>query len=135
MILGIGFDVVDLEGFARQLDDAASAFLRTCFTPDEVQYASEAISRNPAQHLGVRYAAKEATLKALDSACALAGIHPPTVPLQSIEVQRDASGRPKLVLHDRARELAATIGVDRALVSLSHDGPYAGAMVILERIS
>jgi holo-[acyl-carrier protein] synthase len=134
MILGLGYDFVDLAGLREQLADQASAFVESCFTEGEVRYASEAGSRDPARHLGARYAAKEATLKALDAACALAGVAPSKVPLRCIEVRRDEAGRPRLVLHGNAQDLAARVGVDRAHVSLSHDGAGAGAVVILERI-
>lgn len=134
MILGLGIDLVDLLRFREQLQDPSSAFVESCFTAAEVRYASDTSARDPAQHLAARYAAKEATLKALDAACALAGCASLLVPLRSIEVQRDEAGRPHLVLHEQAQSLAARVGVDRAHVSLSHDGSQAAAVVILERI-
>ena len=135
MILGIGIDLVQIPGFKDQISDPASSFVHSIFTEQERRYCEEAISRDASRHYAARYAAKEAAVKALDAACALAGISPPLLNLGTIEVIRDDSGRPSLLFHDSARKLMTAAGVDRAHVSISHENYYANAMVILERIS
>ena len=50
--------------------------------------------------------------------------------LRDIEVQRADSGAPRIVLHGSAAELAASRGVQRWLVTLSHSETVAQAIVI-----
>ena len=128
----IGVDLVCVSAFAELLADNASHFKRATFTHDEVTYCEAAVSRQPAQHFAARYAAKEATLKALDTACAVAGIEHPALSLLEIEVTRDGKGRPSLLLHGKALALLKTLAL-RPLVSLSHDGDHAIAFVTLSR--
>ena len=135
MIIGLGIDLVQLSSFQAQLADPATTFLEATFTEAERNYCEAAISRSPIQHLAVRYAAKEAAVKALDAACALAGIQSPLLNLGTIEVVRDAVGRPFLRFHADASDLAETVGVDRTHVSLTHEADFASAVVCLERIT
>jgi len=134
MIIGLGTDLVAVPSLAAQLADTASHFSAATFTVGELAYSRSTISHDPARHLAARFAAKEAMLKALDAACALAGVKPGQVPMLEIEVVVDERGRPSLKLHGRASALATELGADRAWVSLSHDGDYAQAVVALERL-
>lgn len=133
MILGLGLDVVSLSGFEALLADEHSRFVAESFTADERRYAEGAHGRR-SEHLAARFAAKEAALKALDSACLLTGVHPPSLDLRAIEVTRDARGRPALQLQGEAAALAERVGADRAHLTLSHDGEMAAAVVVLERL-
>jgi holo-[acyl-carrier protein] synthase len=134
LIAGTGIDLVCVSAFKAQLADHASTFAAATFTPAEIAYSTTAPSHEPARHLAARYAAKEAALKALDTACARAGVEPEALALTQIEVQRDARGRPSLMLHGAARALAERARVDRTFLSLSHDGDYAVALVTLELV-
>lgn len=135
MLVGIGIDVVQVQELAAQLADRASRFVEATFTPAEVAYSRTAASGEPARHLAVRYAAKEAAVKAFDLACAGAGIPGETLHLADIEVARDDAGRPWLRLHGPVSKLAERLGADRAWLSMSHDGDYATAVVALERLA
>jgi holo-[acyl-carrier protein] synthase len=135
VIIGLGIDLVQISSFQAQLEDPATSFLDATFTEAERDYCRTAISRLPTQHLAARYAAKEAALKALDAACALAGVESAPLPLDAIEVVRDSRGRPYLCFHGAASELAEVAGVDRIHLSLTHETDYASAVVCLERIT
>jgi len=133
MLIGLGTDLVAVPALAAQLADSASHFSAATFTAGELAYSRGTPAHDPARHLAARFAAKEATLKALDAACAIAGVQPGVVPMVEIEVVIDSRGRPSLRLHGRASTLAAELGADRVWVSLTHDGDYAQAVVALER--
>jgi holo-[acyl-carrier protein] synthase len=137
----IGHDIVHLPDLRAQLADPASTFVAGTFTVAELR-ASElrAVARRApgqdldlAPHLGARFAAKEAFLKALD--LRFWGMPPPLTPgsidPRDIEIVTDAWGRPTIALHGRVAETARTFGPLRAEVSLSHDGPFASAVVLL----
>lgn len=131
MIHTVGTDIVHVPSLAEQLSDRASAFAAQTFTHAELAYAQGASSGQPAQHLAARFAAKEATLKALDHAAALRQIDAPALAMTTIEVLRDERGRPLLALHGEASRFAESLGVERAQLSLSHDGDYAVAFVTI----
>lgn len=114
MIVGLGIDVVDLERFARTLE-RTPALRERLFT--------EAERDLPAASLAARFAAKEATIKAFGGP--VGGWH-------DVWVDRLESGQPQLKLEGAAAALAAERGVSATHVSLSHDGPVATAIVILE---
>ncbi len=135
MMLGLGMDLVDVDAFGAQLEDGASVFRADAFTAAERRYAESAASGAPEMHLAARYAAKEATIKALDQSCAQRGVDAGgPLPLCDIEIARDPRGRPSLRLHGKAAALADRLGVDRMHLTLSHDGRYAAAVVACEAL-
>lgn len=131
-ILGIGIDLVAMEGFEAQLADTASVFVAETFTDQERADAARGTPRAEAWSLAARFAAKEAFIKAWGSA--RHGSPPSLTRLdyRDMEVARDAYGRPKLVLHGEVKQAIASLGELRIHLSLSHDGPVAAAYVILE---
>ena len=119
-VVGVGVDLCEVERMRRSLARTEGLADRV-FTPDEQDYCRKA--RDPAERFAVRFAAKEATLKALGAglgACRL----------RDIEVVRAESGAPALVLHDTAAALAAEHGVGRWHVSLTHTATMAEAVVV-----
>ena len=119
-VVGIGTDLVDIDRFRTVLLRRPSVAERL-FTADERTYAERAT--DPAARLAARFAAKEATLKALGYG--LGGMR-----MADIEVARSADGQPELVLHGEARSTADGHGVTRWLVSLSHTDHLAQATVV-----
>lgn len=124
MILGIGVDLVHVPRIRRLLERWQERFLDRVFTPEEVAYARR--RRDPAEHLAARFAAKEATLKALGTGLAM-GIR-----WREMEVRRARGERPRIALSGRIAELGAARGVRTLHVSLTHDGEYAVAQVLAE---
>jgi holo-[acyl-carrier protein] synthase len=93
------------------------------FTDGEIAYCRR--RRDPVPHFAARFAAKEATLKALGTGLSM-GIH-----WRELEVQREAGQAPTMVLTGRCLAIARSRGGDRVLLSLTHDGDYAMAQAIL----
>lgn len=104
------------------LDEHGQRFLDRCFTPGEQAY--NAGSRRRVEHLAARFAAKEATLKALGTGLT-GGIN-----WTDIEVINGAHGAPRLALHGTARSAAARLGARAWTVSLTHTESLAMASVI-----
>ena len=119
-VVGIGTDLVDVDRFRTVLRRRPTVADRL-FTAGERTYAQRAA--DPAARLAARFAAKEATLKALGYG--LGGMR-----MADIEVIRAEDGRPQLVLHGDARSTADGHGVGRWLVSLSHTDHLAQATVV-----
>ncbi len=119
-VVGIGTDLVDIDRFRTVLRRRPTVADRL-FTAGERTYAARA--PDPAARLAARFAAKEAALKSLGYG--LGGMR-----MADIEITRADDGRPELVLHGDAQSTAATHGVGRWLVSLSHTDHLAQATVV-----
>ena len=127
---GVGIDLVHVPGLRDQLGDSASGFAEGTFTVGERSDAAGRSSGDPARHLAARFAAKEAFVKAWSGGFFGCAPQITRIDLRHVEVVADAWGRPALRL---APPLAERVGPLRAHLSLSHDGDYAIAQVVLER--
>ena len=121
MIVGIGIDVVDVADFERRL--SSGAVLRA-FSEDELAYADRFKTRR-AEVLAVRWAAKEAFLKAIGTGLRMEWS------LKQIEVVHDDNGRPALNLGLVIKD-ALPVNA-RILCSLSHSNTCAVASIIIEQ--
>ena len=95
-------------------------FLKRVYTPDELLEAEGRLS-----YLAGRFAAKEATAKALS--CGIGSIG-----WQSIEVLSGEFGQPLLRLHDRAAQKADELSIQHWSISISHTDTLAIAMVVMQ---
>lgn len=94
------------------------------FTPAEIAYAESKANRW--ERYAARFAAKEAGMKALGTGWR-GGLK-----WQDLEVANLPSGRPTLLLHGVAAEIAARLGARNISLSLTHTAQQAMAVVILE---
>lgn len=118
MNLQIGVDLVEIPRIAAVLERYGQRFLDRIYTP-----AEQARARGRPAELAVRFAAKEAAMKAL-------GTGRRGVGWREVEVLSDPRGRPLLRLHGRAAARAAVLGLTTFAVSLSHEHSMAVAMVV-----
>lgn len=125
MIYGIGTDIVAISRFQRFLTDGNDSLFARLFTEEETAYCSA--KRSCAQHYALRFAAKEAFLKALGI-----GLRD-GLSWKDISVVNDSLGKPDLHLTGRAAEIFREQSLSKIFLSLSHDGDSAVAMVVLER--
>lgn len=128
MIAGIGTDLCDIRRIQALLDKFPDRFADKVFTKHEQEYAKA--QSNPAASYAKRFAAKEATAKAL------AGQKTGALSWQDVEVKNHPSGKPEIILHGKAIKRVQT-ALDTTIdykihLSLSDDYPYAQAFVILE---
>ena len=124
MLLGLGLDLVQVARVQASLERFGQRFLARCFTPGEIELSMQ--RPRPAQALAMRFAAKEAFAKA-------AGLGMRGLGWTEIEVAHDQLGKPSLVLHGRAQEWARAAGVVGCHLSLTDEGDYAAAVVVLEK--
>ncbi|MCB9422708.1 MAG: holo-ACP synthase [Ardenticatenaceae bacterium] len=112
-MLRTGVDIVEIERVKRVMARSSQRFLDRIFTPQEQAYCQDRIPS-----LAGRFAVKEAVAKALGT-----GIGEMT--WVEIEVVSDKMGRPELVLHGAAQQLADKLGLVEWSISLSHTETYA----------
>jgi holo-[acyl-carrier protein] synthase len=122
MILGLGVDMVEISRMEAALQRHPRMKER-CFSADERAYC-DGRSR-PVVHYALRFAAKEAVLKALGTG--FSGMR-----FTDVEVLRDQRGRPTPKLSGRAAEVAAELGADEIMLSLSftHENAVASAVAM-----
>ncbi len=124
MITGLGVDIVEIDRMRAALERHPRMKERL-FSAEERQYCDK--RNRPEIHYALRFAAKEAVLKALGSG--FSGMR-----FTDVEVARDSSGRPTPVLKGRAAQLAEDHGVLEMHLSLSftHTTAVASAVAITE---
>ena len=143
---GVGLDLVHVPGLVEQVTRPGTVFAERVFTVRERREArrrSEDTGSTEAEHLAVRWAAKEAFIKAWSQALnTRAGgasapvIVPDDVDWSDIEVVTDRWGRPSLRLRGAiARAVETSLGEGSGRpgawpVSLTHDGDWAAAIVL-----
>lgn len=119
--VAVGVDLVAVDEVRDAVSRFGDRYLRRVFTDHEVA-SSTGEEEVRARHLAARFAAKEATMKALGPAD-----HLPA--WRSIEVRTDASGRCTLELSGYAAELASRARLSDFALSMSHEGNLAAAVV------
>jgi holo-[acyl-carrier protein] synthase len=136
VVMGVGLDVVDVAAFASQLADPASGFLAATYRSAETRRAHSLDPPRREVHLAGRFAAKEALVKAWSSARRGSPPVLAAIDLREIEVVDDGFGRPALRLHGAVAAAVRALsgdGAEPALhLSISHDGPVAAAVVVVE---
>lgn len=126
MIVSIGIDITEVSRM-REVLIRTPRFAERVFTKAERSYC-DSRGAVAAQHYAARFAAKEATLKALGTGW-IGGIS-----WQDIEVVSKESGAPDLILGGEVKELFDRSGANAIHLSLSHSTEHAIAQVVLERI-
>lgn len=124
MIVGLGVDMEEITRVGEAIKRHGRSFLDRIFTPAEIAYCER--HRDSVERYAARFAAKEATMKALGTGWGKG------VRWRDIEVARKPGGRPTIVLHGVAREHAERMGARKVSLSITHTGNFALAEVILE---
>jgi holo-[acyl-carrier protein] synthase len=130
MIIAVGNDLVEVERIRAALEHSHTGrrFRDRVFTVGEQAYC-ERRGRSKYQSYAARFAAKEAAMKALGRGW---GRH---VGWRDIEVVRQRGSRPQIVLHGKAKEYAASLGISRFHLALTHTATLAEADVIAESVT
>ncbi len=123
-VVGVGIDLVDVARVAKALARRPGLVDRL-FTPGERAYCDTARSDAArARRYAVRFAGKEAAMKAL-------GVGLGGVGWRDVEIIRGDRGEPTLCARGHAADLAAQRGGTNWLVSLTHTDAFAQAVVLL----
>lgn len=123
MIYGVGTDIVRVARMQENLEKYGDKFARRILTSTELDdYGSAA---RPAHFLAKRFAAKEATAKAMGIGFSRG------MSLTHIGVGHDTNGRPLLEYHSRAEELIKELGIGKSYLSIADEQDHAVAFVTL----
>lgn len=122
MIYGIGIDLVKIQRMKEAVEKWGEKFLERIFTESEITYCYE--RKEPYLSLSVRFAAKEALIKAIGSEI--------PVSLTDIEILNYENGRPSIKVKDKLEEFFNEKGIKNYHLSLSHEKEFGIACVVLE---
>jgi holo-[acyl-carrier protein] synthase len=123
-IYGVGIDLVRVDRLEKLLERWGERFETRVFTEFERRFCSGRKKR--AACLALRWAAKEAFVKALGL-----GMRKPVL-WQDIEIRHDTLGKPEISLTPRALQYCRDKGVRSWQLSLTDDGQYGAAVVVIE---
>ena len=124
MILGLGVDIAEVLRVRGAIERHGERFLNRVFTPAEVTYCRS--RRNSYERFAARFAAKEATMKALGTGLRRG------VTWRNMEVSNAKGGKPTMKLSGRAQELFQGMGGASIALSITHTRTLALAEVIVE---
>ncbi len=124
MIIGTGIDIVSIVRIKKAEKRWGRRFLERILTEDELAYYLN--HKLPHTYLAGRFAAKEATVKAFGTGFSRG------ITWKDIEVVKMPTGKPEIALHGEIKKLSDTMNLKNIHISISHDGDYAIAQVILE---
>ncbi len=110
--------MIEIARIERGIARYGARFLQRFFTEQEQTFCNGRVAS-----LAARFAAKEAVGKALGT-----GIG--DIRWLDVEVVVDERGRPELVLHDAAQQLAQSRGLTQWAISLTHTETHAIAFVV-----
>jgi holo-[acyl-carrier protein] synthase len=119
-MLGIGTDLCEVDRMRRALE-RTPALRERVFTAAERAYCDR--RRDPTERYAARFAAKEAVLKAM-------GVGVGACRLSDIEVSRESSGAPSVLLHGGALRLAEERGITAWQLTLTHTRATAHAIAV-----
>lgn len=124
MIISIGIDLAEVDRIEAAMARFGDHFLDRVFTEREKAYCAS--KANAAERFAARFAAKEAIMKALGTGWSQ-GIR-----WRDLEVGREPSGKPLVILHGQALERARHLGIHHWTLSLTHTRAHAMAQVVAE---
>jgi len=124
-IYGVGIDLIRVERIRELFNKSPEKAMKRLFTGRECDYCLK--KRDPAPCFAMRFSAKEAFAKALGT-----GIGK-DVGWKDVEVVPDNLGKPEIRLSKKLREYCLQHGIISWHLSLTDDGEYGAALVVLEK--
>jgi len=123
MIYGIGIDLINTQRMKDVIDKWGEKFLERVFTEDEIAYCYK--RKEPYLSLSVRFAAKEALIKAMGPEISAS--------FRDIEILNYDNGKPSIRVKNRLEEFFKEKEIKHSYLTLSHEKEFSIACVVLER--
>lgn len=125
MIFGIGIDVLELERVARVYRKFGQHFVdRLLLAGERSQFERTA---RPERFLAMRFAAKEAVVKAMGTGFAHG------MWIRDVGVVQNHWGKPEVIYSERGRRMCESLGVGEGHVTLTDEKGLVVAVAVLMR--
>ncbi len=125
MIHGVGTDVVQVSRMEAVWQRHGEAFARRILMPEELQ--GFARTKHPVRFLAMRFAAKEAVVKAMGTGFRHG------VWVRDVGMVPDFRGKPCVIFSTRGAAVCRQLGVGQAHVSLTDEEGLVVAMAVAEK--
>jgi len=125
MIFGIGTDILRVERVAGAYERFGRRFAERLLMPEELDAFGR--HKRPVRFLAMRFAAKEAIVKALGTGFAHG------VWIRDVGFMPNAWGRPEVIFSPRGRQVADALGAGEGHVSLTDEAGLVVAVAVLLR--
>jgi holo-[acyl-carrier protein] synthase len=125
VIFGIGTDVVQQSRIQAVYDRHGEHFVRRLLLPEEVTLFAR--SKRPIRFLAMRFAAKEAIVKAMGTGFAHG------MWIRDSGVVSNAWGKPEIVWSERGRQMCEKLGIGEGHVTLTDEAGLIVAVAVLMR--
>lgn len=123
MIFGVGTDIVELARVQATYDRFGERFVDRLLMAEERELYER--SRRKTRFLAMRFAAKEATVKAMGTGFAHG------VWIRDIGITANEWGRPLVIFSERAKKVCHDLGIGEGHVSLSDDAGLILAFAVV----
>ena len=121
-IIGIGTDIIECPRIGKMIEQHADLFLRRVYTEREIRYCQR--KKHAIERFAGRWAAKEAILKSIGTGWVKG------IAWTDVEVRNIPGGKPRVILHAGAQDIALERGISDILISISHCRTYATAYAL-----
>ena len=125
MIFGIGVDVLRADRIDAVLARRGERFIERLLMPQE--RAQLARTQRPNRFLAMRFAAKEAIVKAMGTGFAHG------VWIRDVGIVQNRMGRPEVVYSDRGERVRRALGIGEGHVTLTDEAGLVVAVAVLLR--
>jgi holo-[acyl-carrier protein] synthase len=125
MIFGIGVDVLEAKRISKTLERFGSHFTERLLMPAEL--AQLAHTQRPERFIAMRFAAKEAIVKAMGTGFAHG------VWIRDVGVVQNKWGKPEVVYSERGEGVRRELGVGEGHVTLTDEAGLIVAVAVLMR--
>ena len=127
MIFGIGVDVLEVKRIGETLEWFGEHFIERLLMPEE--QAQLAKTRRPERFIAMRFAAKEAIVKAMGTGFSHG------VWIRDVGVVQNAWGKPEVVFSERGDRVRKGLGVGEGYVTLTDEAGLVVAVAVLMKAS
>jgi holo-[acyl-carrier protein] synthase len=124
VIFGVGTDIVELSRIQSTYDRFGDHFVQRLLMPEELELFAH--SKSPVRFLAMRFAGKEATVKAMGTGFAHG------VWLRDVGILSNKWGRPLVIWSERGQRVCERLGIGSGHVSLTDDAGLVVAFSVVE---
>ncbi|MDG2107624.1 MAG: holo-ACP synthase, partial [Woeseiaceae bacterium] len=124
MIFGVGTDIVEMSRMKSSWERFGQHLADRILMPEEMVLFEK--TKNPARFLAMRFAGKEATVKAMGTGFANG------VWLRDVGITSNELGRPLIIWSERGKKVCNELGIGKGHVSLTDDAGLVMAFAVIE---
>jgi len=124
MIFGIGTDIVEMSRMQSTWERFGEHFARRILMDEEMELFKR--TKQPARFLAMRFAGKEATVKAMGTGFAHG------VWMRDVGITSNEWGRPLIIWSERGQKVCDQLGIGSGHVSLTDDAGLVMAFAVVE---